>query len=118
MPTIEPTQDQIAALMSASLEGPVQMVNLLKFKGEEGRIAYSAYAAGVVPHLARVGASLLFRGQTRLTFIGDDAWDEVLIVQYPSRQAFIDMIMHPDYIKLAIRRSESLEDSRLYCTQA
>lgn len=118
MPTIEPTQAQIAALMSTELVGPVHMVNLLKFKGDEGRASYARYAAGILSHLARVGGSVVFRGHQRMTVIGDDAWDEVIIVEYPSRQAFIDMIMHPDYLKLAQHRTAALEDSRLYCLQA
>ena len=117
MPSIEPTQAQITAIMSAETEGPIHMVNLLKFDGDPGRASYGRYAAGVLTHLARVGAAVLFRGQSHLTVIGDDAWDEVIIVESPSRQAFIDMIMHPDYLKLSEYRTAGLTDSRLYCTQ-
>jgi hypothetical protein len=48
------------------------------------------------------------------TFIGGDEWDEALLVEYPSKQAFLDMTSAPDYP--ADIREDALTDSRLYCT--
>ena len=118
MASINPTPEQMQVFMSAPLEGPVLMVNLLRFKAEGGREAYLEYGKRVQPHLARVGARLVFHASAKATVIGDDSWDEVLIVEYPSRQAFLDMVRDADYQAAAEHRTRALADSRLYCTQA
>ncbi len=118
MASINPTPEQMQAFMSAPLEGPILMVNLLCFKAEGGREEYLGYAQLVGPHLARVGGRVVFHSSAKATVIGDDAWDEVLIVEYPSRQAFLDMVGNEDYQAAARHRTHALTDSRLYCTQA
>ena len=118
MASINPTSEQMRAFMSAPIDGPILMVNLLRFNTDGGREQYQRYARAVVPHLARVGARVVFHATGKATFIGDDAWDEVLIVEYPSRQAFLDMIGSDDYQAAAAHRTRALADSRLYCTQA
>lgn len=118
MASINPTPERMQAFMAAPIEGPILMVNLLRFKQEGGRDEYLRYAQLVEPHLARVGGRVVFHATGKATFIGDDAWDEVLIVEYPSRQAFLDMIRNDDYQAAAEHRTRALSDSRLYCTQA
>jgi uncharacterized protein (DUF1330 family) len=52
--------------------------------------------------------------------IGEDAdrWDSVVLVEYPSRRAFLDMVSSPEYQAIAGRRTDALTDSRLIaCTQ-
>lgn len=118
MASINPTPEQIQAFMSAPIEGPILMVNLLRFKQDGGRDEYLRYAQLVGPHLARVGGRVVFHASAKATVIGDDAWDEVLIVEYPSRQAFLDMVGNEDYQAAAKHRTRALVDSRLYCTEA
>lgn len=117
MASINPTADQIRTFVSASIEGPVLMLNLLRFNAEGGRAEYLRYAERARPHLARVGARVVFHASAKATVIGEDAWDEVLIVEYPSRQAFLDMIGDADYQAATEHRTRALADSRLYCTQ-
>jgi len=117
MASIIPAAEQMQAFASAPIEGPILMVNLLRFKAEGGREEYQRYAELVGPHLARVGGRVVFHASGKATVIGDDAWDEVLIVEYPSRQAFLDMVGSEDYLAAAAHRTRALDDSRLYCTQ-
>lgn len=51
------------------------------------------------PILARFGAKILFRGDGLpvLTKGDMDGWDAVLLVQYPSRAAFKEMVDDAEY---------------------
>lgn len=118
---VDPTQEQIAALIAAAetSTGPVAMLNLLKFKADEGRESYLRYAAGVQPHLDRVGASIGYMGNAGGVVIGTEEsgrWDAVLVVHYPSRAAFLEMVLDPGYQEVATHRTNALEDSRLIAT--
>lgn len=119
--TLEPTDQQLAALAAAaeSRSGPVTMINLLKFNTDGGRDSYLRYAEEVQPHLARVGASLGYAGDASSIVIGganSGWWDSILVVHYPSRAAFLDMVSNPDYLKIAVYRTKALTDSRLIAT--
>lgn len=106
-------------------EEPVVMLNLLRFKaqadpvdGEAGRTgaqAYARYGELAAPHLERVGAEIVWRGTARGSVIAPEgeAWDEVLLVRYPSPQAFVAMVTDPAYQALARHRTAALEDARL-----
>ena len=118
---IEPTDQQVADLVaeSAAKPGPVTMINLLKFKADGGRESYLRYAEEVQPHLERVGGSLGYAGDASGIVIGGDDsawWDSILVVHYPSRAAFLDMVLDPAYIKIAVYRTKALADSRLIAT--
>ncbi len=118
---IEPTDQQVADLVAdaETKPGPVTMINLLKFKAEGGRESYLKYAEEVQPHLQRVGASLGYAGDASGVVIGGDDsawWDSILVVHYPSRAAFVDMVSNPEYIKIAAYRTKALIDSRLIAT--
>ncbi len=45
-----------------------------------------------------------------------ERWDDALLVQYPSKQAFLRMIGDPDYQAITVHRTAALEDSRLIAT--
>lgn len=107
--------EQISAIAKMDLEGPVVMLNLLRFAPDGGAEAYARYAEAAQPFLERVGASVRFMGNVAATVIGGEEWDEVVLVEYPSKQAFLDMIGDPEYPHEI--RAGALVDSRLYCTQ-
>lgn len=117
--SIHPTEAQLKALPTRSIAGPVVMLNLLRFAGEEGRQSYARYGEGVLPFLQEVGAKLLVRLDARQLVIGpeDEQWDELLLVEYPSLNAFLTMAMDPEYQEVARHRTAALSDSRLVaCT--
>ncbi|HOT45522.1 MAG TPA: DUF1330 domain-containing protein [Spirochaetota bacterium] len=125
MGSIQPTGKQIQELAGSADEGPVVMVNMLRFRektdaGETGRAAYERYGRAVAPILNEIGAKVLWLGAVRQVFIGaeKDRWDEVLLVEYPSRKAFLSMISRPDYKKIHKYREDALEDSALLATSS
>lgn len=112
---INPSPESIAALRELELDGPVVMLNLLRFRPDGGAEEYAAYGAAALPFLGRVGATVRYLGDGAATVIGPDVWDEVVLVEYPSVQAFFDMTGDPEYPWEL--RAGALVDSRLYCTQ-
>ena len=46
--------------------------------------------------------------------LGDASWDLVLLVEYPTRQAFLDMIGSPEYLAIAHLRTEALSKGELH----
>ncbi len=112
---INPSAENIAALRELDLDGPVVMLNLLRFRPDGGAAQYERYAAAATPFLAKASATLRYLGDGMATVIGPDHWDEILLVEYPNVQAFFDMTSDPGYP--SDLRAEGLLDSRLYCTQ-
>ena len=45
-----------------------------------------------------------------------ETWDEVLLVEYPSRDAFVAMVQSPAYQAIVHHRSAALRDARLIVT--
>ena len=115
---IEPRREQIEELAASSEAGPVVMINLLRFRPDGGAAAYAHYGAGVLPCLERAGARIVWQGRPTSVVIGEDAdrWDSVVLVEYPSRRAFLEMVGSEQYQAIAGRRTEALEDSRLIAT--
>jgi uncharacterized protein (DUF1330 family) len=132
--SVVPKPEQIQALVEHGPDGPIVMVNLLKYraladypvdKSEakerlSGQDAYRRYGANALKQLARVGASIVWGGAQSLVFIGgpEQEWDEVVCVRYPSRQAFLGMISNPDYLAGTYHRDAGLERTGLLCCSA
>lgn len=112
---INPSREQIEALAKLDPQGPIVMVNLLKFAPDGGAEAYARYGEKAAPFLAEAGAKVRYLGDVAATVIGGEEWDEVILVEYPSLKAFFEMTQNPDYPGDV--RSGALLDSRLYCTQ-
>lgn len=119
--SLEPSPEQFAALAARPAGEPVVMVNLLKFKDRGGVESYLRYGREVGPHLQRVGATLRYAGAAPTNVIGDDErplWDAILIVEYPTPQAFVDMVTTPEYAKVHEHRAAGLERGDLIATSA
>lgn len=119
--TLETTPEQFAALAARPADAPVLMVNLLKFKTPGGRERYLQYGRDVAPHLERVGAAVRYGSAAPATIIGDAEkpwWDAILVVEYPSPQAFIDMVTSPEYATVHEHRAAALERGDLIATSA
>jgi uncharacterized protein (DUF1330 family) len=123
--SIEPTPEQFERLASTPDDGPVVMLNLVRFKeradgidavdGISGAEAYARYGAAVAAHLDRVGGKVLMALSAQECVIGpfEGEWDMVLLAEYPSRQAFVDMTSDPGYLEIHQHRAAGLADSRL-----
>jgi uncharacterized protein (DUF1330 family) len=117
--SLEPTPDQLAALAARPANSPVLMVNLLKFNQAGGLESYQRYGRDVAPHLQRVGATVRYAGTAPAFVIGDGKrpwWDAILIVEYPTPRAFIDMVTTPEYAKVHEHRAAALERGDLVAT--
>ncbi|MEQ8840077.1 MAG: DUF1330 domain-containing protein [Acidimicrobiales bacterium] len=135
MPSIDPTPDQLEDFASRvdTVEGPIRMINLLRFRevadygdlpdpGENGPStgaeAYGRYGAIAIAEVAAVGGHQFEAGTAHMTLIGpdDEQWDLVAIIEYPSPAAFLEMIAKPSYQAGIHHRTAGLADTRLIMT--
>ncbi|MBP2832058.1 hypothetical protein J8281_07625 [Aquimarina sp. U1-2] len=117
---IEITSDQFQEFNKVAINGPFQMINFLKFKdkveatGSTGADTYDTYMKAVLPFFKMSKAKVIYLGTPMLTLIGPNdrlEWDKILIVEYASKENFIQMITSEGYP--AKLRNEALIDSRL-----
>jgi hypothetical protein len=109
------------AMMSPQDDGPVWMVNLMKYRevadyadGREsaisGRDADDAYSP--LDSLAAVGAVPVFFGDVDQQLLGDETtWDRIGVVKYPTRRAFIDMQSLPSFQKSHHHKDAGMEST-------
>jgi uncharacterized protein (DUF1330 family) len=97
--------------------GEVVMINLLRF-AKGGREQYEAYAYAIEPFLVRVGGSIVYAGIAGEALVAEDgqAWDAIVIVRYPSRHAFSQMVADPGYQAIAHHRTSALRETVLQPT--
>ncbi len=128
MAHIKPTRDQVTRFAQGGADGPVVMLNLLRFahraagdSDKSGADSYETYGDQMREIMAARGIKLLWRGKPDAVVIGDDeadTWDLVLLVEYPSRKAFLEMATSKEYEKVGEHRTAALLDSRLIaCTE-
>ena len=118
---LHPTPEQAMAFFGAEEDGPMCMVNLLKFRekaayadGSEpelsGRDAFLRYGAGVQACIAAVGGRARFSGFVTDLMLGEveELWDMVAIAEYPSRAAMMKMVQSPEYQAITKHRDAGL----------
>lgn len=100
-------------------QGPVVMVNLVRFRERSldgngsGWDAYSRYSKGDMPLLKKVGGTIIWAGNVEgaaLGDLGEGRWDWVVLVHYPSRAAFLEMMTSPEYALINGDRENGVED--------
>ena len=101
---------EVNAELIASLPdtGPVIMVNMLKLRD---RAAYKRYSELTMPLIKARGGTVLWAGDGEAVAYGDpqaDHWDYVVLVRYPSRQAFLDMTRLPEYATANLHREQAV----------
>ncbi|HET8565753.1 MAG TPA: DUF1330 domain-containing protein [Solirubrobacterales bacterium] len=109
-----PNEEGFSDLLGRLDEGPVTMLNLLAFEPEMGRERYLEYGEAVAPLLEKAGGRLVFQGPASPALLGDRSWDLVLLVEYPTRKAFLEMIQSPAYQSIAHLRTEALTRGELH----
>lgn len=131
MPAYQPTADQFRAFRDDPYDGPIAQVNLLKFRvtadyatdhelhgaDEPGSAAYQRYVDAFHVAADEVGGTCLLYGTTERYFIGQGDWDAVLVMHFPSRQAFIQTLNHPDYHAMHQHRHAGLLCQELITTR-
>jgi uncharacterized protein (DUF1330 family) len=87
-------------------QGPVVMVNLMRFRERSldgdgsGWDAYLRYSALTVPMIKARGGTLLWTGDAKAVALGrqdGNQWDYLALVYYPGVAVFIDMMTSADY---------------------
>jgi uncharacterized protein (DUF1330 family) len=131
--TVNPTQDQLRSLLTSDEDGPLQFVNLLSYRAEAqypeghglagggltGAEAYGRYGAVALDQVVRRGGALVLYNDVLQVLIGRTApWDQIAIMQYPSIDAFVDMIRDPDYQAALVHRDAGLADTALLVSRA
>jgi uncharacterized protein (DUF1330 family) len=114
---VDPTGADLKRFLADGEDGPIVMLNLLQF-GSGGRPRYEEYARRITPFLRKVGAEIVYGGDCRTPLVapaGHD-WDAVLLVRYPSRRAFSEMVADPEYQRITRLRTESLDAAVLQAT--
>ncbi len=106
-------------------DGPVWMVNLMKYRdvaeyaddsagagGEaiSGREADDLYTP--LESLAGVGAEIVFGGDVDQQLLGDaPIWDRVGVVKYPTRRSFIEMQSRPDFQRQHVHKEAGMQET-------
>jgi uncharacterized protein (DUF1330 family) len=118
MPT---SQERVEAMLEPGPDGPIFMVNLLKFKdkakyedGREtdltGREAYGLYGVEVMKIIQEYGGEIAFVGDVTFLALGqvEELWDEIAIAKYPNRRALFDMSSSEIWQAASVHRTAGL----------
>ena len=117
----------IEGLKDLEHQGPIVMVNLMRFRDRSldgdgsGWDAYLRYSAVTVPMIKARGGTLLWTGEAKgvaLGLQGGNQWDYLALVYYPSVAAFLDMMTSPDYENLSDpHRRNGCAEHLIICTK-
>ena len=125
---IYPTPEQIETLMKGPADTPVVMVNLLRFKAEadgddrgaSGDEAYGRYAVEMRKVVESYGGRFIWSGRVDSLVIadGDERFDVIALVEYPSREVFLKVTRDPRVAEIGAHRAAGLESQWLIATTA
>lgn len=115
---VDPRGPDLKRYLAEDPGGPVVMLNLLRFAADGGREGYRRYVEHFRRTASRFGAEVLYVGDGSTALVAEpgQSWDAVLLVRYPSRQAFSDMVRDPDYSAGTHLRTQALEEAVLQAT--
>lgn len=118
---VYPNKEQIKGFLEPVSEGPICMVNLLKFKEKAeyedgrdtdltGREAYALYEEGVKKLLQEIGGGVGFEGDVERLALGEveELWDVVALAVWPSRGVMFAVMQSPDMQAISVHRSAGL----------
>lgn len=127
---LTPTDPQMTAFGQGPQDEPVVMVNLLRYRARAaypreyegpdpevpGETAYRRYAEAAFQRVRALGGRLVWGGPSYMTLIGpsNERWDEVLVVFYPTRSAFLAMLEDADYQSALVHRQAALAETRIF----
>lgn len=123
---LQPSGEQVRAFRDRQTGEPIAMLNLLKFKDKavyedgrpcelSGREAYALYGKTFKEIMGPQGVNILYSGEMRGVLIGqgDDLWDAMALIQYPSTQVMLEMLRNEDYQQAQQHRAAGLEGQLL-----
>ena len=114
---VSPSAEQMTRIQNMELDGPVVIVNLLRFHPDGGAKEFGKYSEAASSHLQNSGAKLRYLGDVAATLVGgaEETWDRIIMVEYPSKEAVLNMTAASNYPGEI--RGGAMLDSRVYCTQ-
>lgn len=114
---IDPRGQDLKTFLASGPDEPCVMLNLLRFT-DDGASGYENYLRHFRPFAEARGATILYYGHGAAPLVAEDgqAWDAVLLVHYPSRRAFSDMVRDDAYQAGAYLRTQSLVEAVLQPT--
>ncbi|MGE0066444.1 MAG: DUF1330 domain-containing protein [Solirubrobacterales bacterium] len=108
-------QEGFAAFAARTSEDtPVVMLNLLRFLPDGGEERYAEYGAAVTPMVEARGGRIVYAGAPATALLGEHSWHLVVLVEYPNRAAFLEMLGSEEYKAIAHLRTEALEKGELH----
>ena len=127
---LEPTQDSGRAFVMRQLDGPVVMLNLLRFRDVAdytatpelapsspitGEAAFQRYIEYTLPYLLQSGGRIEFLGKGGDLLIGPpgERWDKAMLIRQRSVESFLAFASHEAYLSGLGHRTAAIEDSRL-----
>jgi len=130
MAYIDPEREAWEVFKSLPRDQPIHMLNLIRLKpkaeyppdhpdhGKDltGAEAYRAYGHAIAPVFQALGARQVWAGKPQVMVTGpqSEAWELAFIAEYPTAQAFIDMVRDPHYREHVVpHRTAAVADSRL-----
>ena len=129
-PHLAPTQEAGREFFSRNIQGPVVMLNLMRFRTIAdysdsphlapispitGEAAYKLYIDHTLPFLIKSGGEVLFYGSGGRYLIGpsEERWDAAMLVRQSSLESFLAFASDQGYLLGMGHRTAALEDSRL-----
>ena len=129
---IDPDREAWAVFKALPKDRPINMLNLIKLKpraeypadhpdhgkDRSGLDAYRAYGRTSGSVFKRVGGRQVWAGRPEVMVTGPqdaEQWDLAFIAEYPSADAFMEMVRDPDYREHVKHRTAAVADSRLVC---
>lgn len=107
------------ALQALADEGPVTMLNLMRFRERSldgkgsGWEAYLRYSKLSIKLIKAQGGTIIWTGDAEAVALGAPdrhRWDYVALVRYPSRAAFLAMMNGADYATANVERENGCAD--------
>ena len=128
MPSLNPSAEQLKRFAEQLPAGePILMLNLLRFNPQaaypadsdhlpcSGPEAYARYSRTAIRKVRAAGGDVQMAATAQMALIAPEQehWDEILLVRYPSPEAFLAMLADEEYRAATLHRTAALADSRL-----
>lgn len=127
---LDPTDTAVHHLLDRRIDGPLTMLNLLRFRERadysaspelapeqpiSGREAYLRYVRHTLPFLEASGGAVEHFAEGGHVFVGPDGerWDLVMLIRQSSVDSFFAFASDDAYLAGVGHRTAALEDSRM-----
>lgn len=117
MNTANPNLEAVAAHVNVSEDGPVVMVNLMKFKSPQDMQRFASDSQRTSDYIRALGAERVYGGLAGPEFCANDDWDLVLLIRYPTFAAVHQTLTEESIGSfVSTLRDETIQDSRFIVT--